>query len=596
MAERKTNFTLTEQAHILKGLFSFTKNYWKLFMLSIAGMVAVSAINAYLPVMIQRYIDNYLAVGNATMELTLRISLAYLGFVILKLLLVYIKDYTFKMASEQTVGSMRNRIYHKIVNLGMRYFDQTPTGSVVSRVTNDTETIKEFWNVFLTFVDGLLNAISIGIAMFALNARLAWIFMAFIPVVIVLMYIYQKYSTIIYGRMREALSQVNAKLSESITGMSIIQHFHQEERMKQEFDAVNQEYVSARISMFRMNALLLMPAVNLIEAVALFIVLWVFGMQFLDMTATDVGVVYAFTSYSKSFFHPIGSMLDSLSVFQDGLVSGSRVMAVLNREDDAPQAHEDATGEITEGKIEIKNLSFSYDGVNDVLHDVSITANPGETIALVGQTGSGKSSIINVLMRFYDFQKGEILLDGQTIRNIPLKRLRERMGLVLQDSFMFFGNIADNIRLHGNYADAEVESAAQFVNADGFISELEGGYDAKVIEGGSTFSTGEKQLLSFSRTILRDPKILILDEATANIDTETEKKIQQGLQNMRKGRTTIIIAHRLSTIRDADRIYVLRHGRIIEEGNHDSLIAEGGIYHDMYQLQTFQEKGEEDGE
>ncbi|WP_373781839.1 ABC transporter ATP-binding protein, partial [Jeotgalibaca porci] len=476
------------------------------------------------------------------------------------------------------------------------YFDQTPTGSVVSRVTNDTETIKEFWNVFLTFVDGLLNAISIGIAMFALNARLAWIFMAFIPVVIVLMYIYQKYSTIIYGRMREALSQVNAKLSESITGMSIIQHFHQEERMKQEFDVVNQEYVSARISMFRMNALLLMPAVNLIEAVALFIVLWVFGMQFLDMTATDVGVVYAFTSYSKSFFHPIGSMLDSLSVFQDGLVSGSRVMDVLNRDDDAPQAHEGATGEITDGKIEIKNLSFSYDGVNDVLHDVSITANPGETIALVGQTGSGKSSIINVLMRFYDFQKGEILLDGQSIRTIPVKRLRERMGLVLQDSFMFFGNIADNIRLHGNYADAAVESAAQFVNADGFITDLEGGYDAKVIEGGSTFSTGEKQLLSFSRTILRDPKILILDEATANIDTETEKKIQQGLQNMRKGRTTIIIAHRLSTIRDADRIYVLRHGRIIEEGNHDSLIAEGGIYHDMYQLQTFQEKGEEDGE
>jgi len=289
-------------------------------------------------------------------------------------------------------------------------------------------------------------------------------------------------------------------------------------------------------------------------------------------------------------------MLDSLSVFQDGLVSGSRVLDVLNRDDDAPQAHEGATGEITDGKIEIKNLSFSYDGVNDVLHDVSITANPGETIALVGQTGSGKSSIINVLMRFYDFQKGEILLDGQSIRTIPVKRLRERMGLVLQDSFMFFGNIADNIRLHGNYADAAVESAAQFVNADGFITDLEGGYDAKVIEGGSTFSTGEKQLLSFSRTILRDPKILILDEATANIDTETEKKIQQGLQNMRKGRTTIIIAHRLSTIRDADRIYVLRHGRIIEEGNHDSLIAEGGIYHDMYQLQTFQEKGEEDGE
>lgn len=596
MAERRTNFTMNEQAHILKGLLSFTKNYWQPFALSVLGMTAVSAINAYLPVMIQRYIDNYLAVDEATLEITIRISLFYLGFVILKLLLVYIKDYAFKIASEKTVGSMRNRVYHKVVHLGMRYFDQTPTGSVVSRVTNDTETIKEFWNVFLTFLDGLLNAVSIGIAMFALNARLAWIFMGFIPIVIVLMYLYQKYSTIIYGRMREALGQVNAKLSESITGMAIIQHFHQEKRMKEEFDAVNQEYVSARISMFRMNALLLMPAVNLIEAVALFIVLWVFGIQFLDMTVTDVGVVYAFTSYSKSFFHPIGNMLDSLSVFQDGLVSGSRVLAILDREDDAPQAVTGAEGQITNGKIEIKDLSFSYDNENDVLHDISITANPGETIALVGQTGSGKSSIINVLMRFYDYHRGEILLDGKSIRDIPLESLREKMGLVLQDSFMFFGNIADNIRLHGDYTEAEVRAAAEFVNADGFISELEGGYDAKVIEGGNTFSTGEKQLLSFARTILRDPKILILDEATANIDTETEKKIQLGLQNMRKGRTTIIIAHRLSTIRDADKIYVLRHGRIIEAGNHESLIAERGVYHDMYQLQTFQEKGEEDGE
>lgn len=595
MAERRTNFTLTEQAQILKGLFSFTKNYWQLFALSVAGMVAVSAINAYLPVMVQRYIDNYIAVDAATMDMTIRLSLFYLGFVILKLVLVYVKDYAFKMASEQTVGSMRNRVYHKVVNLGMRYFDQTPTGSVVSRVTNDTETIKEFWNVFLTFMDGFLNAVSIGIAMFALNAQLAWLFMAFIPVVIALMYVYQKYSTIIYGRMREALSKVNAKLSESITGMSIIQHFHQEERMMKEFDEVNQEYVSARIGMFRMNALLLMPAVNLIEAVALFIVLWVFGLQFLDMTMTDVGIVYAFTSYSKSFFSPIGNMLDSLSVFQDGLVSGSRVLAILKREDDAPQANVGATGEVTEGKIEIKNLSFSYDGENDVLHDISISANPGETIALVGQTGSGKSSIINVLMRFYDFHQGEILLDGQSIRQIPLTHLREKMGLVLQDSFMFFGNVADNIKLHGNYSAAEIRAAAEFVNADGFISALDGGYDAKVIEGGSTFSTGEKQLLSFSRTILRDPKILILDEATANIDTETEKKIQQGLQNMRKGRTTIIIAHRLSTIRDADKIYVLRHGRIIEEGNHESLIAQGGVYHDMYQLQTFQEKGDING-
>lgn len=590
MADKKTNFTLREQASILAGLFSFTKNYWKLFTASIISMAAVSAISAYLPVIVQRYIDNYLATGDATVAIAIRMSLFYLIFVILKMVLVYIKDYTFKIASELTVSTMRNKLYEKVVGLGMSYFDQTPTGSVVSRVTNDTETIKEFWNVFLTFLDGLLNAISIGVAMFALNAQLAWIFMGFIPIVFALIYIYQKYSTIIYGRMRSALGRVNAKLSESITGMTIIQHFNQEERMKEEFDVVNQEYVTARKNMFKMNALLLMPAVNLIEAIALFIVLWVFGIRFLENGIANVGMVYAFTSYAKSFFHPIGNMLDSLSVFQDGLVSGSRVMEIINLDEKAPHSNPDASGEITEGKIEIKNLSFSYDNENDVLHDISISAQPGETIALVGQTGSGKSSIINILMRFYDYQRGEILIDGQSIRDIPMKTLRQQMGLVLQDSFMFYGDLADNIRMHGMYTDQEIKAAAEFVNADDFIEELNGGYHAKVIESGATFSTGEKQLISFARTILRSPKILILDEATANIDTETEQKISKGLENMRRGRTTIIIAHRLSTIRDADKIYVLRQGRIIEEGKHDELIEQGGVYYDMYQLQSFQEE------
>lgn len=590
MADKKTNFTLREQASILAGLFSFTKKYWKLFTVSVLSMAAVSAISAYLPVIVQRYIDNYLATGDATIGIAIRMSLFYLVFVILKMVLVYLKNYTFKIASELTVATMRNKLYGKVVGLGMRYFDQTPTGSVVSRVTNDTETIKEFWNVFLTFLDGLLNAISIGIAMFALNAQLAWIFMGFIPIVFALIYIYQKYSTIIYGRMRSALSRVNAKLSESITGMTIIQHFNQEERMKREFDVVNQEYVTARKNMFKMNALLLMPAVNLIEAIALFIVLWIFGIRFLENSIANVGMIYAFTSYAKSFFHPIGNMLDSLSVFQDGLVSGSRVMEIINLDEKAPHSNPDATGEITEGKIEINNLSFSYDNENDVLHDISISAQPGETIALVGQTGSGKSSIINILMRFYDYQRGEILIDGQSIRDIPMKTLRQQMGLVLQDSFMFYGDMADNIRMHGMYTDQEIKAAVEFVNADDFIEELDGGYHAKVIEGGATFSTGEKQLISFARTILRSPKILILDEATANIDTETEQKISKGLENMRRGRTTIIIAHRLSTIRDADKIYVLRQGRIIEEGKHDELIEQGGVYYDMYQLQSFQEE------
>ena len=400
------------------------------------------------------------------------------------------------------------------------------------------------------------------------------------------MYIYQKKSTVIYGRMREALSKVNTELAESITGMMTIQHFNQTDRKKEEFDDVNQEYVDARIKMFKMDAVLLMPAISFIEVVVLVIILLMFGQEYLSGIAVNVGVLYAFTQYAKQFFNPIGEIMNSLSIFQNGIVSGSRVIHLIDKDDLAPHANPGATGEVTAGKIEITDLTFSYDGENDVLKNINITAEAGETIALVGQTGSGKSSIINLLMRFYEFNRGSIKIDDQSIKEIKDSDLREKMGLVLQDSFMFYGNVRDNITMYGDFTDQEVRKAAEFVNADKIIDNLEDGYQSKVIERGASFSTGEKQLISFARTILRDPTILILDEATANIDTETEMMIQEGLSNMRQGRTTIVIAHRLSTIKEADRIYVLRQGEIIESGTHDELIAQGGMYYDMYQLQT----------
>lgn len=386
--------------------------------------------------------------------------------------------------------------------------------------------------------------------------------------------------------MREALSKVNTELAESITGMMTIQHFNQTDRKKEEFDDVNQEYVDARIKMFKMDAVLLMPAISFIEVVVLVIILLMFGQEYLSGIAVNVGVLYAFTQYAKQFFNPIGEIMNSLSIFQNGIVSGSRVIHLIDKDDLAPHANPGATGEVTAGKIEIIDLTFSYDGENDVLKNINITAEAGETIALVGQTGSGKSSIINLLMRFYEFNRGSIKIDDQSIKEIKDNDLREKMGLVLQDSFMFYGNVRDNITMNGDFTDQEVRKAAEFVNADKIIDNLEDGYQSKVIERGASFSTGEKQLISFARTILRDPTILILDEATANIDTETEMMIQEGLSNMRQGRTTIVIAHRLSTIKEADRIYVLRQGEIIESGTHDELIAQGGMYYDMYQLQT----------
>ncbi|QTJ34457.1 ABC transporter ATP-binding protein [Dolosigranulum pigrum] len=580
------SFSLKENLSIMMRLLQFAQPYWKVFTLSLIVMAVVSGINAYLPIIVQRYIDQYLVNDVFEVGILVRVLLFYAGLTIAKLALTYIKDYLFKNASEQTVANLRRSIYEHVIHLEMRYFDQTPNGSIVSRVTNDTETIKEFWNVFMQVANGLFNAISIAIAMFTLDVKLALIFMAFLPVVLILMYIYQKKSTVIYGRMREALSKVNTELAESITGMVTIQHFNQTDRKKEEFDDVNQEYVDARIKMFKMDAVLLMPAISFIEVVVLVIILLMFGQEYLSGIAVNVGVLYAFTQYAKQFFNPIGEIMNSLSIFQNGIVSGSRVIHLIDKDDLAPQANPEATGEVTAGKIEITDLTFSYDGENDVLKNINITAEAGETIALVGQTGSGKSSIINLLMRFYEFNRGQIKIDDQSIKEIKDSDLREKMGLVLQDSFMFYGNVRDNITMNGDFTDQEVRKAAEFVNADKIIDNLEDGYQSKVIERGASFSTGEKQLISFARTILRDPTILILDEATANIDTETEMMIQEGLSNMRQGRTTIVIAHRLSTIKEADRIYVLRQGEIIESGTHDELIAQGGMYYDMYQLQT----------
>ncbi|RAN56408.1 multidrug ABC transporter ATP-binding protein [Dolosigranulum pigrum] len=580
------SFSLKENLSIMMRLLQFAQPYWKVFTLSLIAMAVVSGINAYLPIIVQRYIDQYLVNDVFEVGILVRVLLFYAGLTIAKLALTYIKDYLFKNASEQTVANLRRSIYEHVIHLEMRYFDQTPNGSIVSRVTNDTETIKEFWNVFMQVANGLFNAISIAIAMFTLDVKLALIFMAFLPVVLILMYIYQKKSTVIYGRMREALSKVNTELAESITGMVTIQHFNQTDRKKEEFDDVNQEYVDARIKMFKMDAVLLMPAISFIEVVVLVIILLMFGQEYLSGIAVNVGVLYAFTQYAKQFFNPIGEIMNSLSIFQNGIVSGSRVIHLIDKDDLAPHANPGATGEVTAGKIEITDLTFSYDGENDVLKNINITAEAGETIALVGQTGSGKSSIINLLMRFYEFNRGSIKIDDQSIKEIKDSDLREKMGLVLQDSFMFYGNVRDNITMYGDFTDQEVRKAAEFVNADKIIDNLEDGYQSKVIERGASFSTGEKQLISFARTILRDPTILILDEATANIDTETEMMIQEGLSNMRQGRTTIVIAHRLSTIKEADRIYVLRQGEIIESGTHDELIAQGGMYYDMYELQT----------
>lgn len=588
MNSNKKGFSFKEQGRILRYLFSFTGEYKRYFIVSIIMMMIAAAIAAYLPIIIQQYIDNNLTTNSATLSAALTVAFSYMGLELIRSGLNYSQKYLFSLGSEMTVAKMRNRLYSKLGHMNLNYFHQTPNGEVVSRVTNDTETIKEFWNVFLTFFDGLTNAVMIAVAMFSLSARISWVFMAFVPVIIILVLTYQRISTVVYKRMRSALANVNARLSESITGMRIINHFNQKERMQEEFKDIDQEYVDARVRMFKMNALLLNPAVNLIQQLVLATIIVLFGYLLLNDFALELGLVYAFTSYAQSFFSPISHMMDSLSQYQDALVSGNRGMNLLADNRLEPVQSPEADDALIEGQVTINDLSFSYDGKTPVLQGIDIQADPGQMIAFVGHTGSGKSTITNLLMRFYEFEEGEILYDHKNIRDYNEDSIRDQVGLVQQESFIFHGNFYDNIRMHGDYTDEEVQEAARFSGAHEFITATPRGYHTLIQEGGSSLSEGQKQLISIARAVLRNPSIMIFDEATANIDSQTESHIQNSLQKFRGNHTLIVIAHRLSTIKNADIIYVLGKGRIIEQGDHDSLIEKEGTYFDMYRLQSLQ--------
>lgn len=582
------SFTMKEQVAIIKRLLSFAKPFRKEFFLALMFAVSLAVINITLPKILQLFMDDHLVTENITMNVILYFAGLYALGILFKAIVWYGQWVLYFRGSLKTSQSIRLELFKKLQTLGMRYFDQTPAGSIVSRVTNDTETLFEFWLVFIMVLSALFGVIASFIAMSLINLQLTVICLIFFPILAVIIWYYQKFSSRIYRSMREKLSNLNTKLNESISGMSIIQYFRQEKRLEEEFEASNDDYLQTKYAMIKTNSLLLAPIINLLFALATALVLGVFGYDALS-SPVDVGLIYAFISYVQQFFNPMTNMMDFLSIFQDGVVAGSRIIDILDHEELTPQQNDGANATITDAKIEFKNVSFSYDGKHNVLNNISFVANPGETVALVGHTGSGKSSIINVLMRFYEFYDGQILIDDVDIKNYSMTELREKMGLVLQDAFMFYGDIASNIRLlNKEITDEQVINAAKFVQADEFINTLPNKYHAKVIEGGTSFSSGQRQLISFARTIVTDPKILVLDEATANIDTETENLIQQGLEKMRSGRTTIAIAHRLSTIKDANLILVLEKGHIIEQGSHQELIEQEGLYYDMYRLQNSQ--------
>ena len=584
--EKQQELTGRDQWIVFKRLLKYLAPHKKMLALAM-GLLVLTVLGDVLgPLIIKIFIDDYLTPGTFPTGPIVGLAAAYLFIQASNVIISYFQMLKFQVAALKIIQQLRIDVFTKVHGLGMRYFDKTPAGGIVSRVTNDTEAIKEmFVTVLIGFIQSAFLIVGVYIAMFFLNVRLALITLALLPILGWIIYIYRKYSSAFYQDLRERLGQLNAKLSESVQGMGMIQAFGQETRLKDEFNEINDKHWQAGKRNIKIDGLLLRPAIDLVYALALIMLLSYFGITSFSNTV-EVGVIYAFVTYIDRFFEPINQVMQRLSIFQQAIVAASRVFLLLDEQEKTPRQEEALVG-IKEGKIEFRDVSFSYDGHADVLKNISFTALPGQTVALVGHTGSGKSSIINLLMRFYEFNRGEILIDDVSVKHYRTAELRRKMGLVLQDPFLFYGTIESNIRLYDqSITELEVREAAEFVQANRFIEALPEGYSQKVTERGSTFSSGQRQLVAFARTMATDPKILVLDEATANIDTETEVAIQGSLERMRRGRTTIAIAHRLSTIQDAELILVLHQGEIVERGTHQQLLQQRGLYHKMYLLQN----------
>ncbi|MFS9338186.1 ABC transporter ATP-binding protein [Streptococcus intermedius] len=560
---------------------------WRYKWISILALVFIfvtTLVTTTLPLLARYFIDHF--ISRYQIMTGFYVLIMYYALFLLRVLFTFLGQYSFARVAHSIVRDLRQESFENIEHLGMVYFDQTPAGAIVSRLTNDTQAVADmFSSIFSSFLSSVFILVVTLVTMFSLNWRLTGLIVLFLPVMLGSILVYQRLSNRLLKLVRSKLSDLNVKLSESIEGMRIIQAFGQENRLIKEFETINGEHLDYTVRYLNINSLFLRPAMSLLKILAYAVILAYFGFTW-QIAGVTAGVMYAFVQYVNQLFNPLIDLMQNYSVLQTSMVAAGRVFEIMDRKDYEPK-QTNLPLEITDGKIEFRHVSFSYDGKHDILRDISFSVKQGETIAFVGATGSGKSSIINLFLRFYEFERGEILIDDKNIKDYSQSELRRNIGLVLQEPFLYHGTIASNIKMYQeNLGREEIVEAAKFVDAHDFISRLPANYNSPVTERGATFSSGQRQLLAFARTIASKPKILILDEATANIDSETEELIQSSLRKMRQGRTTIAIAHRLSTIQDANCIYVMEQGRIIESGTHEELLALKGTYYKMYQLQA----------
>ena len=564
-------------------LIAYMKPYahWVIFALLL--VLGLTAFDLYRPMLVGDAIDAFGA--NGDYDVIIATAIKYAVVLALSFAFNIAQTWILQKTGQNIILQMRKDLYRHIQSLGSRYFDITPVGKLVTRVTNDVEALNEMYSgILVQLFRNIVKIVGLAGVMLVLDVRLAAISFVLMPLVIGLTVLCQKIARNIYRLYRTRLTDINTFLSEHLSGMKIIQIFGRQERKFEEFHDKNTKLYKAFYREMLMYAVF-RPLIYILSILSLMIVLW-FGSRNVFDEIISVGTLYIFSNYIRSFFDPIQELAEQFSTLQSSIASAEKIFTVMDEDEFIPEVENPKQPDKITGKIEFDHVWFAYDGENYVLKDVSFVINPGEKVAFVGATGAGKSSILNLIGRYYDIQKGHIYIDGIDIRQLSKKKLRSAIGQMQQDVFIFEGDVAYNIRLNDDdITDAQVKAAAEYVNASHFIEKLPQDYHEPVTERGATFSAGERQLLSFARTLAHNPSILVMDEATANIDTETEILIQEALEKLMDGRTTIMVAHRLSTIQHADCIMVMHKGRICERGTHRELLEQDGIYRKLYELQ-----------